>query len=57
MQADWKYNWIMAWRTLRAIIGESVLTLGVLIMPLGRERKKLEECLYEYYLWSKDNLR
>lgn len=54
---QFKFRWHIRWREWRSIAGEALITLGVQVMPMGGERKKIEECLYEYYLWSKENIR
>lgn len=43
------------WHVFRVYAGENFTVIGVMIMPKGPEKDKLDQCLYDYYIWSKDD--
>ncbi len=39
----------------RVCIAEFVVWLAVLLMPRGPEKAMLENCVYQYVIWAKEN--
>lgn len=42
------------WHIFRVALGEDIVALGLMIMPTGPEKSKLDGKVYEYTLWKKD---